>query len=41
MDRRCFLAISGDALTAPAWAYADHLATRGGSLAALVGGGAP
>lgn len=39
MDRRCFLAVSGAALTTPAWAYADHLVTRGGSLAALVGGG--
>lgn len=39
MDRRSFLAVSGATLTAPAWAYADHLATRGGSLAALVGGG--
>jgi hypothetical protein len=39
MDRRFFLAVSGGALTAPAWAYADHLSTRGGSFAALVGGG--
>ncbi|MGH3902149.1 MAG: hypothetical protein ACRDTA_28640 [Pseudonocardiaceae bacterium] len=39
LDRRCFLAVSGATLTAPAWAYADHLATRGGSLAALMGGG--
>ncbi|MGH3889923.1 MAG: hypothetical protein ACRDSZ_25720 [Pseudonocardiaceae bacterium] len=39
MDRRFFLAVSGATLTAPAWAYADHLATRGGSLAALVDGG--
>ncbi|MGH3567865.1 MAG: hypothetical protein ACRDRH_17910 [Pseudonocardia sp.] len=36
MDRRFFLAISGGALTASAWAYADQLATRGGSFAALV-----
>jgi hypothetical protein len=39
VDRRCFLGVSGGALTAPAWAYADHLTTRGGSLAALVEGG--
>ncbi|MGH3697781.1 MAG: hypothetical protein ACRDRX_28015 [Pseudonocardiaceae bacterium] len=39
MDRRCFLAVSGATLTAPAWAYADQLATRGGSFAALVDGG--
>ncbi len=36
MDRRFFLAVSGATLTAPAWAYADQLATRGGSFAALV-----
>ncbi len=36
MDRRIFLAVSGAALTAPAWGYVDHLAgTRGGSFAAL------
>jgi hypothetical protein len=39
MDRRSFLAVSGATLTAPAWAYADHLASRGGSFAALVEGG--
>ncbi|MGH3870368.1 MAG: hypothetical protein ACRDSR_02455 [Pseudonocardiaceae bacterium] len=39
MDRRNFLAVSGGALTAPAWAYADQLGTRGGSFAALVEGG--
>jgi hypothetical protein len=39
MDRRSFLAVSGGALTAPAWAYADHLSARGGTLAALVEGG--
>ncbi len=35
MDRRVFLAVSGGALTAPAWAYVDHLGTRGGFFAAL------
>jgi hypothetical protein len=35
MDRRIFLAVSGAALTAPAWEYADRLGTRGGSFAAL------
>ncbi len=35
MDRRIFLAVSGAALTAPAWGYVDHLATRGASFAAL------
>ncbi|MGH3972721.1 MAG: hypothetical protein ACRDS9_05280, partial [Pseudonocardiaceae bacterium] len=35
MDRRFFLAVSGGALTAPAWAYVDHLSARGGSFAAL------
>jgi len=36
MDRRVFLAVSGAALTAPAWGYVDHLAgTRGGLFAAL------
>jgi len=35
MDRRFFLAVSGGTLTGPAWAYVDHLATRGGSFAAL------
>jgi hypothetical protein len=39
MDRRSLLAVSGATLTAPAWAYADHLGTRGGSLAALAGDG--
>ncbi len=39
MDRRFFLAVSGGALTAPAWAYADHLGIRGGSFAALADGG--
>ncbi|MGH3833726.1 MAG: hypothetical protein ACRDRS_25365 [Pseudonocardiaceae bacterium] len=39
VDRRLFLGVSGGALTAPAWAYADHLASRGGSFAALVEGG--
>ncbi|MGB6165804.1 MAG: hypothetical protein WCF33_02675 [Pseudonocardiaceae bacterium] len=29
MDRRNFLATSGATLTAPAWAYVDHLSTRG------------
>ncbi len=37
MDRRNFLAVSGGALTAPAWAYADHLGTRGGSFATSTG----
>jgi hypothetical protein len=35
LARRFFLAVSGAALTAPAWGYADNLATRGGSFAAL------
>ncbi len=35
LDRRIFLAVSGATLTAPAWGYVDHLATRAGSLAAL------
>ncbi|MGQ0773874.1 MAG: hypothetical protein ACT4NY_05570 [Pseudonocardiales bacterium] len=35
MDRRFFLAVSGGTLTAPAWAYADQLATRSASFAAL------
>jgi hypothetical protein len=35
MDRRNFLAVSGAALTAPAWEYADRLGARGGSLAVL------
>lgn len=35
MDRRIFLAVSGAALTAPAWEYVDRLGTRGGSFAAL------
>ncbi|MGH3692403.1 MAG: hypothetical protein ACRDRX_00080, partial [Pseudonocardiaceae bacterium] len=39
MDRRFFLAVSGGALTAPAWAYVDHLGARGGSFAALLDGG--
>lgn len=39
MDRRSFLVISGATLTAPAWAYADQIGARGGSLAALAGGG--
>ncbi|MGH8573760.1 MAG: hypothetical protein ACREX8_14480, partial [Gammaproteobacteria bacterium] len=39
MDRRFFLAVSGGALTAPAWGYVDHLGTRGGSFAALADGG--
>jgi hypothetical protein len=39
MDRRIFLAVSGGALTVPAWAYADHLGTRGGFFAALADGG--
>ncbi|MDQ3153451.1 MAG: hypothetical protein M3R63_17640 [Actinomycetota bacterium] len=40
MDRRIFLAVSGAALTAPAWGYVDHLAgTRGGSFAALADAG--
>ncbi len=39
MDRRNFLAVSGATLTAPAWAYADHLGIRGGFFAALVDGG--
>ncbi|MGH3973352.1 MAG: hypothetical protein ACRDS9_08500, partial [Pseudonocardiaceae bacterium] len=34
-----FLAVSGGALTAPAWAYVDHLGTRGGFFAALADGG--
>ncbi len=34
LDRRIFLAVSGAALTAPAWGYVDHLATLGGSFAA-------
>ena len=39
LDRRIFLAVSGAALTAPAWSYVDHLAgTRGGSFAALAEG---
>ncbi|MGH3929555.1 MAG: hypothetical protein ACRDTF_06215 [Pseudonocardiaceae bacterium] len=39
MDRRIFLAVSGASLTAPAWAYADHLATRIGSFAAVANTG--
>ena len=36
MDRRIFLAVSGPALTAPAWGYVDHLGAAGaGSFAAL------
>ncbi len=35
LDRRIFLAVSGAALTAPAWGYVDNLASRGGSFAAL------
>ncbi len=36
MDRRIFLAVSGAALTAPAWGYVDHLRAAGaGSFAAL------
>ncbi len=35
MDRRIFLAVSGTALTAPAWGYVDHLGTRDDSFAAL------
>jgi len=35
MDRRIFLAVSGAALTAPAWGYVDHLGIRGDSFAAL------
>jgi hypothetical protein len=35
MDRRIFLAVSGAALTAPAWEYVDRLGIRGGSFAAL------
>lgn len=34
MDRRIFLAVSGAALTAPAWGYVDHLGALGGSFAA-------
>ena len=34
LDRRIFLAVSGAALTAPAWGYVDHLA-RGSSFAGL------
>lgn len=41
MDRRFFLAVSGGALTASAWAYADHLGTRGGSFARWLTAGAP
>jgi len=33
MDRRIFMAVSGAALTAPAWAYVDHLGIRGSSAA--------
>ena len=40
LDRRSFLAVSGAALTAPAWGYVDHLAgPRGGSFAALADAG--
>ena len=35
LDRRTFLAVGGAALTGPAWGYVDHLASRGGSFAAL------
>jgi hypothetical protein len=35
MDRRIFMAVSGAALTAPAWGYVDHLGIRGISFAAL------
>jgi hypothetical protein len=39
MDRRFFLAVSGGTLTAPAWAYVDHLGTRGGFVATRAEGG--
>jgi len=35
MDRRIFLAVSGAALTAPAWGYVERLGIRGDSFAAL------
>jgi hypothetical protein len=35
MDRRIFLAVSGASLTAPAWAYVDHIGIPGSSFAAL------
>ncbi|MFN2494964.1 MAG: hypothetical protein ABR608_03505, partial [Pseudonocardiaceae bacterium] len=38
MDRRIFLAVSGAALTTPAWGYVDHLATGGGSFNGLADG---
>ncbi|HEU0127454.1 MAG TPA: hypothetical protein VFQ48_02455, partial [Pseudonocardiaceae bacterium] len=38
MDRRIFLAVSGAALTTPAWSYVDHLGTRGGSFNGLADG---
>jgi len=39
MDRRIFMAVSGAALTAPAWGYVDHLGIRGSSFAALANQG--
>lgn len=35
LDRRTFLAVSGAALTAPAWGYVDNLVARNASFAAL------